>query len=324
MTQEEIIKLAHTAGFNWPDIQATTIEQRLERFASLVAATEREKFTNTQEFVTLPREVVEQVFYHLIRGDADAVCWADGVIKPALEQPQRKLTQQDIADSALLGNIESPFNACMHQEHCKRWKDQSGVAVAQSGGITPNWKLVPVEPTRDMLDFAEKCVPKTPRAQYIAMLSAAPQTTTDKESLTVDHPEPAYLLRDLAADIGVGEMDLIVAIRDAGLGDYSINMLLPARVCVAMCQKFSAAPQPQVEQEPVAVVDFTTEGWREIVDALRTLPDGAQLYTRPQPKREPLTDDQISRLWSDAHNDTTDRMAFQVLARAIEASHNIK
>lgn len=42
MTQEEIIKLAHDAGFNWPDIQATTIEQRLERFAALVAAAERE------------------------------------------------------------------------------------------------------------------------------------------------------------------------------------------------------------------------------------------------------------------------------------------
>ena len=43
--------------------------------------------------------------------------------------------------------------------------------------------------------------------------------------------------------------------------------------------------------EPVAVVDFTTEGWRKIVDALRTLPDGAQLYTRPQPAQEPLTDE---------------------------------
>ena len=34
----------------------------------------------------------------------------------------RKLAAQDIADSALLGNIESPFNACMHQEHCKQLK----------------------------------------------------------------------------------------------------------------------------------------------------------------------------------------------------------
>ena len=41
------------------------------------------------------------------------------------------------------------------------------------------------------------------------------------------------------------------------------------------------------------------------------------------PVREPLSDKQISKLWSDAHNDTTDRMAFQVLAKAIERAHGI-
>ena len=42
MTPDEIIKLAREAGFNWPDIQTTTIEERLARFAALVAAAERE------------------------------------------------------------------------------------------------------------------------------------------------------------------------------------------------------------------------------------------------------------------------------------------
>lgn len=32
-----------------------------------------------------------------------------------------------------------------------------------------------------------------------------------------------------------------------------------------------------------------------------------------------LSDKQISQMWSEAHNDTSDRMAYQVLARAIEA-----
>ena len=32
-----------------------------------------------------------------------------------------------------------------------------------------------------------------------------------------------------------------------------------------------------------------------------------------------LSDKQISRMWSEAHDDTSDRMAHQVLARAIEA-----
>lgn len=66
-------------------------------------------------------------------------------------------------------------------------------------------------------------------------------------------PQPsesaAYLLRDLAADIGVKALDLIAAIRDAGLGDYSINMMLPTRVCVAMCQKFAVAPQHEPLKE---------------------------------------------------------------------------
>ena len=32
-----------------------------------------------------------------------------------------------------------------------------------------------------------------------------------------------------------------------------------------------------------------------------------------------LTEKKVSRLWSDAHNDTSDRMAFQVFAAYIEA-----
>ena len=37
MTKDEILSMAKQAGFNWPEIQSTTIEQRLERFAALVA-----------------------------------------------------------------------------------------------------------------------------------------------------------------------------------------------------------------------------------------------------------------------------------------------
>jgi hypothetical protein len=42
MTKDDIIKLAREAGFNWPEIHTTTIEERLERFSHLVAAAERE------------------------------------------------------------------------------------------------------------------------------------------------------------------------------------------------------------------------------------------------------------------------------------------
>uniref|UniRef100_UPI002585FF28 hypothetical protein n=1 Tax=Pseudomonas sp. TaxID=306 RepID=UPI002585FF28 len=81
----------------------------------------------------------------------------------------RKLTQQDIAGGALLGNIESPFNACMHQENCKRWKAQAnqqhqrklsndndlqrenGQLITSSSTAPAGWRLVPVEPTDNML-----------------------------------------------------------------------------------------------------------------------------------------------------------------------------
>jgi len=40
MTHEEITALARDAGFNWPEIP---IDERLERFANLVIAAERER-----------------------------------------------------------------------------------------------------------------------------------------------------------------------------------------------------------------------------------------------------------------------------------------
>ena len=252
MTQEEIIKLAHAAGFNWPDIQATTIEQRLERFAYLVAANEREKFTNTQEFVTLPREVVEQALDALLmyKPMVTGVTFQHGLeamqaLRAALEQPQNHVPD--------VGNM------------------------VQSG-----WKLVPVEPTCGMVLAGEHSMKQHDffrlDAGYRAMLAAAPTPPA------VDHPKPAYLLRYLVDDISVDAMDLIAAISDAGLGNYSINMMLPARVCVAMCKRFLA-----VEQEPVARVVGTGHlgghfDWCKPGLESPDLPSGTPLYTHPKPQ----------------------------------------
>jgi hypothetical protein len=35
MTRDDIIRMAHKAGFNWPEIHTTTVEERLERFFTL-------------------------------------------------------------------------------------------------------------------------------------------------------------------------------------------------------------------------------------------------------------------------------------------------
>ena len=42
MTREDIIQMAHKAGWNWPEVHTLSVEERLERFAKLVAEAERE------------------------------------------------------------------------------------------------------------------------------------------------------------------------------------------------------------------------------------------------------------------------------------------
>ena len=59
------------------------------------------------------------------------------------------------------------------------------------------------------------------------------------------------------------------------------------------------------------------------IDAVIVRADAIAAPQPAQPVALPLTDKRISRLWSESHNDTTDRMAFQVFARAIEAAHGI-
>lgn len=321
----------------------------------------------TQKFVTLPREVVEQAIDALYCTDSEEGSPAYNFelkavkeLRAALEQPQRKLTTQDIADGALLGNIESPFNACMHQEHCKRWKEQAehqpptteessavhaekqaepvrvatvtgvdeygpmlnwhkawvdmvgrhlydgpqpaqqhrvdhqhktsnskdlrvelqgsntsqapAAAVLQSGGIPPGWKLVPVEPTVEMMDAGgaatRRCYQHLNKDEvmcsyvYRHMLAAAPQPPTTEQSSAVQQPK--------------GEQ----------------------------------GPEPSlagaIRAEPTELI----RKWR----VLELIKD----HAHPQPKREPLTEDVIERLWYQS------RGVSIPFARAVEASHNIK
>jgi hypothetical protein len=49
MTKDDIIRMARKAGFNWPEIHTTMIEEKLERFAHFVAEREREKCAKLAE-----------------------------------------------------------------------------------------------------------------------------------------------------------------------------------------------------------------------------------------------------------------------------------
>lgn len=48
--RDEIFRMAREAGFNWPEIQTTTVEERLERFFRAAyaagAVAERERFNS--------------------------------------------------------------------------------------------------------------------------------------------------------------------------------------------------------------------------------------------------------------------------------------
>ena len=109
----------------------------------------------TQEFVTLPRSVVEQALEALIN-----------------EGEFRKLLKPLIEKS--IDSIRAAL-------------DQPQNHVTDAGNMVPEgWKLVPVEPTEDMLyDIQEFSHILPPRGKRIwaHMLAAAPKPPTTKESL---------------------------------------------------------------------------------------------------------------------------------------------
>lgn len=136
--------------------------------------------------ITLPRVVAAAITQILI--DSQSVSdyqlereeWAEKQIADALAQDDFK---QEVADSALLGNIESPFNACMHQEHCKAWKEKASADTPATADLTDD----------QIIDLFHRKTTglgcKGIIAFARAMLGAAPHPPTVKECLTVEQPQ---------------------------------------------------------------------------------------------------------------------------------------
>lgn len=108
----------------------------------------------TQEFVTLPREVVEQAIDALFCTDSQ-----EG--SPAYNFELKAVKE-------LRAALEQP------QNH-----------VPDAGNMVPTgWKLVPVEPTEKMIDFG-RSLSSFPDGVYRDMLAAAPQPPTTEQSSAV-------------------------------------------------------------------------------------------------------------------------------------------
>ena len=61
LSRDDIIRMAREAGWNWPEVHTTSIEDRLERFAALVAAGEREACIECIKPNATPMEAVAAI-----------------------------------------------------------------------------------------------------------------------------------------------------------------------------------------------------------------------------------------------------------------------
>ena len=91
----------------------------------------------------------------------------------------------------------------------------------------------------------------------------------------------------------------------------------------------SALEQPQGEQEPIGWVTGYYGGRCTVApcNGATVLPVGMALYTHPQPKRQPLTQEQIevieAGIWNLGSMDTIERESNTQFARAIERAYGI-
>jgi hypothetical protein len=76
-------------------------------------------------------------------------------------------------------------------------------------------------------------------------------------------------------------------------------------------------------QEPVAVWELFEDGWDSIADPewMESLPIGTKLYTHPQPKRKPLTDEQVEKI---IKANMSLQMNLAGIRQDFEAAHGIK
>lgn len=198
--------------------------------------------------------------------------------------------------------------------------------------------------------FAHRVV----RASYIyrAMLAAAPQPPATQRGISAPNARLIQVIDALTSYCKTGEIDgaddLLAELlfeRDhptevgqPQVGEIVVTTNLQGQ-CVAVTRQDDEsqilsviweAKQPQVEQEPVAYRhrSFTCDPWEYVsLDDKQRFREGMgqPLYTSPQHKREPLTEEQLHTLWlyAPVDNYTTHEELFQQAARLTERAHGI-
>ena len=163
---------------------------------------------------------------------------------------------------ALLGNIESPFNACMHQEHCKRWKKEAE-AEQQFSARDDAERLKSVARGMSYNDHGEAVWKHTLMEIAVRLEAggyAAPQPPTTEQSSVVEQPQgerhPGVLMpsrslvdqviREIARYCNTGEMD------DAESLLASLQFSLDPDQQPPTTEDCSVVEPPKGEQEPVA------------------------------------------------------------------------
>ena len=253
-----------------------------------------------QEFVKLPREVVERAIEALRGG----------------ETPTYR-AQYDIEIDALVD-----LSAALEQP------DAETPATVPEG-----WKLVPVEPNCSMVLAGERSLEQHDflrlDSAYRAMLDAAPQPPAVEQPQS---DQPAM------TPIAQRKLDSLMA-SGYTISGYSVyheqkhqhGFVTGAGLVGWWRPEGVEHPQPQGEQEPYGYV-YGNSFWEEknprITDDVRRL--GKPLYTHPQPKIKPLTDTKAVTMLAELTcrdparaNDYDWGYELQII-RAIENYHNIK
>ena len=270
----------------------------------------------TQEFVTLPREVVERAI-DALKASRHRITESGGFGWKLSDQACTNAT------AALRSALEQPKNH-----------------IEQHLGMVPaGWKLVPIELTDDMLDAAHKDLVRDAEIDMMlkgihsTILAAAPQPPTTEDSSVVQPQSNQPAMTPIAQR----KLDSLLA-EGYTISGYSVyherrhqhGFVTGAGLVGWWKPEGMEYPQPLGEQEPALVVAYDKQGWRQMLDDMREIPDGTPLYTHPQPKREPLTDAQAKALLAEltgrdpaCANDYNWDYELRII-RAIERAHGIK